>query len=263
MRRTRSALKLAGDVLPDGLARRFRAEFGWLGDLTTPVRDLDVYLLGFEAATDGLAAAAPEDLQPFRAHLERRRATARRALVRGLRSRRFEDLTAQWRAALTSMPADPGGPKAENDASRRIRRAGRRVLARGRRITPASPPEDLHNLRKRCKELRYALEFFESLHDPQAHRKAVRDLKGLQNCLGRFQDSQVQQREIRLFAEQMIRQPGVPAAALLAMGEVTASLAAAQRRARGEFADRFASFASPRGQRRLRRLTAVGGPSGA
>src|SRR4029077_7628283 len=40
-RRTRSAIKLLGDVLPDGLAASYAAEFKWLGDLTTPTRDLD------------------------------------------------------------------------------------------------------------------------------------------------------------------------------------------------------------------------------
>ena len=49
VRWTRSALKLCGGALPAGLARDFRAEFRWLGDLTTPTRDLDVYLLGFAA----------------------------------------------------------------------------------------------------------------------------------------------------------------------------------------------------------------------
>src|ERR1019366_9397169 len=47
VRRTRSALKLAGDALPPGLARRFAPEFRWLGALTTPTRDLDVYLLDY------------------------------------------------------------------------------------------------------------------------------------------------------------------------------------------------------------------------
>ena len=44
VRRTRSALKLLGDVLPGDLTLRFAAEFRWLGDLTTPLRDLDVQL---------------------------------------------------------------------------------------------------------------------------------------------------------------------------------------------------------------------------
>ncbi|HYB48413.1 MAG TPA: CHAD domain-containing protein, partial [Streptosporangiaceae bacterium] len=46
VRRTRSAIKLLGEVLPDDLAAHYAAEFKWLGDLTTPTRDLDVHLLG-------------------------------------------------------------------------------------------------------------------------------------------------------------------------------------------------------------------------
>jgi CHAD domain-containing protein len=49
VRRTRSAVKLLGAVLPDELAEHYKAEFKWLGDVTTPVRDLDVHLLGFDA----------------------------------------------------------------------------------------------------------------------------------------------------------------------------------------------------------------------
>ena len=62
VRRTRSALKLAGDVLPGGLAGRFRPEFKWLGDLTTPTRDLDVYLLGYPSMAAGLVAATAGEL---------------------------------------------------------------------------------------------------------------------------------------------------------------------------------------------------------
>jgi len=57
VRRTRSALKLTGDVLPGDMAARFRPEFKWLGDLTTPTRDLDVYLLGYAGMAAGLVAA--------------------------------------------------------------------------------------------------------------------------------------------------------------------------------------------------------------
>ena len=48
VRRTRSVLKMLGDVLPPGLAERVAPEFRWLGDITTPTRDLDVYLLELE-----------------------------------------------------------------------------------------------------------------------------------------------------------------------------------------------------------------------
>ncbi len=55
VRRTRSVLKLAGSVLPASLPDRYRPEFKWLGDLTTPTRDLDVYLLGYPAMAAGLS----------------------------------------------------------------------------------------------------------------------------------------------------------------------------------------------------------------
>ena len=66
VRRTRSALKLIGDVLPGDLTLRFASEFRWLGDLTTPVRDLDVQLLEFPGMAARLVAADAADLEPFR-----------------------------------------------------------------------------------------------------------------------------------------------------------------------------------------------------
>jgi CHAD domain-containing protein len=257
VRRTRSALKLAGEVLPGGMTGRFRPEFKWLGDLTTPTRDLDVYLLGYPDMTARLVAATPEDLQPFHAHLERGRAAAQRQLARGLRSARFGRLRRDWPDALAGAAARPGAtrPSVARLAASRIARAHRRVLRDGRAITPASPAESLHELRKRCKELRYLLEFFGSLYDPGEHWRAVKELKALQDCLGEFQDTQVQREEIRDFAAQMMDERAAPAATLLAMGEIAAGLAARQHRARGEFTGRFRDFASPAGQSRIRALT--------
>ena len=82
-------------------------------------------------------------------------------------------------------------------------RAFRRIVAQGAAITAESPPESLHDLRKRAKELRYLLEFFASLHDPVAYRKVVGELKSLQDGLGDFQDSQVQREEIHALADAM------------------------------------------------------------
>jgi CHAD domain-containing protein len=257
VRRTRSALKLTGDVLPAGVTAAFRPEFKWLGDLTTPTRDLDVYLLGYPGMAAGLVAATAEELQPFRAHLERSRAAAQRQLARGLRSARFVRLGRDWPDALAGAANRPGAarPSAARLAASRIGRAHRRVLRDGCAITADSPPESLHELRKRCKELRYLLEFFGSLYDPGEHWRAVRELKTLQDCLGEFQDTQVQREEIQTFAAQMMERRAAPAATLLAMGEVAAGLAVRQRQARGEFAGRFRDFASPAGLSRFRALT--------
>ena len=270
VRRTRSALKLFGDAVgglsADELAF-FAAEFKWVGDLTTPTRDLDVHLLDFEETARGLAAAKPDDLEPFRAYLEQRRRKEFRALVRGLRSARFTGLTSQWRARLVAAREEAAAParkgrsrsvRAQETAGllamERTRATFTRVAKRGAAITPDSPAESLHDLRKRAKELRYALEFFAPLHDPAAYAKVIADLKRLQDCLGEFQDTEVQISEIRALAAAMLAAGEAPAVTLLAMGEITAGLAARQRAARADFGRRFAAFADVEGQRRMSAL---------
>ena len=257
VRRTRSALKLAGDALPDGVAGRFRPEFKWLGDLTTPTRDLDVYLLGYSDMAASLVAATPGELEPFHDHLRRSRAAQQRLLVRGLRSARFARLSSQWRQALTTAASARSRPSVARLAASRIARAHRRVIRDGSAISVTSPPESLHELRKRCKELRYLLELFGSLYDPGEQWRAVRELKALQDCLGEFQDTQVQHEELRAFADQMMAENAAPAATLLAMGEIAAGLITRQRQARSEFAGRFRDFASPASQGRIRTLIGI------
>jgi CHAD domain-containing protein len=274
VRRTRSALKLFGDALT-GLTGKefafFAGEFKWVGDLTTPTRDLDVHLLDFEETARGLAAAKPDDLEPFRAYLEQRRRKEFRALTRGLRSARFTTLTREWRTKLVKVQQDSSGParasrtrsgqlyKATGGtagllAAERTRVAFAKVAKRGAAITQDTPAEALHDLRKRCKELRYALEFFAPLHDPAGFAMVVGDLKRLQDCLGEFQDTDVQIGEIRALAAAMLAAREAPAVTLLAMGEVTAGLAARQRAARADFERRFAAFADVAGQRRMSAL---------
>ena len=265
VRRTRSAIKLLGAVLPADLAEHFKAEFKWLGDVTTPVRDLDVHLLGFDALTEQLVAASPDDLEPLRAFLVRRRAREFRRLAAALRGPRFRAITDDWRKALLEI-RDVDGPRRRRPTAAVLARAAtgkafRRVAAQGDAITLDSPPESLHDLRKRAKELRYLLEFFAPLYDQVAYRKVLSDLKQLQDCLGEFQDSEVQRHEIRDLADAMLTDSmlagrAAPAATLLAMGEIAAKLALSQAEARAEFAARFARFAGPAGRERVRVLLA-------
>lgn len=265
VRRTRSTLKLGRDALPAEFPSRWEPEFRWLGDLTTPVRDLDVYQLDLPAMAGWLVAAEPSALEPLAAHLDRRRTTARRTLLRGVRSPRFERLMTQWQQALTDLDQQPSEPRPDSVADERppvsarrlahrdIAGAFRRVARDGRAITPQSPGEALHDLRKRCKELRYALEVFAPVTDPALSRRAVKDLKSVQDVLGRFQDAEVQRHALGECAAAMMA-GGTPAEAVLAMGELTARLETAQRRARAEFDPAFARLIRPASAERMRRL---------
>jgi CHAD domain-containing protein len=206
----------------------------------------------------GVEAASPADLEPLRAFLARRRAREVRRLAAALRGPRFRAIADDWRKALLEL-RDTGSPRRRRPTAKALAlsttgRAFRRIAAQGGAITPASPPESLHDLRKRAKELRYLLEFFAPVHDPVAYRKVVGDLKQLQDCLGDFQDSEVQRDEISSLAEAMLAERAAPAATLLAMGEIAAKLARSQVQARDEFAARFARFAGPAGHERVRVL---------
>jgi CHAD domain-containing protein len=256
VRRTRSVLKLAGAVLPASMPVRYGPEFKWLGDLTTPTRDLDVYLLGYQAMAGQLVAATEPELRPFHDYLVSQRGAAQRQLARGLRSARFAELARAWQDDLEQVAAAPGRrPPTGRFAASQIARAHERVLRSGGAIDAASPPQALHDLRKRCKELRYLLEVFASLHDAADQWRAVSELKALQNCLGEFQDTEVQQTELRAFARKMMADASVPAETVLAMGEIAAGLAVRQRAARAEFAGLFAGFASARGRARIDALS--------
>ena len=263
VRRTRSLLKLGRPALPAHVREAWEPQFKWLGDLTTPVRDLDVYQLGLPEMAGWLVAASAADLEPFQAHLARRRAADRRTLLRALRGARLRRLLDDWAGELSALAdsarsADGAAWSAGALARANVARAHRRVVRGGTSISDSSPPEDLHVLRKRCKELRYALEMFAPVLDDAQVAKAIKDLKSLQDVLGRFQDSEVQRMTLHGFAQEMVAD-GAPAEALLAMGELMSHLYAEQQRARAEFATAFASYVRPASHRRMLRLLGSGG----
>jgi CHAD domain-containing protein len=266
VRRTRSLLKLGRPALPPYVRDVWEPQFKWLGDRTTPVRDLDVYQLGLPEMAGWLVAAAAADLEPFKAHLAHRRAAERRALVRALRSARLRRLLDDWSGELAGLADSAHSPdgaawSAGALARAQLVRAHRRVVRGGAAISDASPPGDLHVLRKRCKEQRYALEMFAPVLGDAEVRTAIKDLKNLQDVLGRFQDSEVQWTTLRGFAHEMVADRA-PAEALLAMGELTGHLHAEQQRARAEFPGAFASYIRPASRRRMARLLGGGKAAG-
>ena len=145
---------------------------------------------------DDLAASVsrPHDLQPLADHLAKQRAAAHRALKRSLRSKRFSDLCRSWRAELGAVISAPAPRRSPPPvlADHRLHRTYRKVTKRARAINAASPSEEIHALRKACKEMRYLLDVFKPLCDPQAYRKVIADFKQLQDILGDFQDGEVQ-----------------------------------------------------------------------
>ena len=246
VRRTRSLLKLTGDVLPDGFAERYSPEFKWLADLTGPTRDLDVFLREIDDLAKGLTAGSRADLDAFVGHLRARRLVECRRLGRGLRSERLTDLLDRWRNDLNAVIESPRPQvgTARELARNRLRRAGSRVAHRATAITPASLDEDVHALRKRAKELRYLLTVFAPLCRPRVYRALVTDLKLIQDVSGRFQNGSVQVHALRDYAAKMAVHPDVSAPSLLVMDELATRIQQRQARTRGKLTYLLGPFAA-------------------
>jgi CHAD domain-containing protein len=115
------------------------------------------------------------------------------------------------------------------------------VLQEGDAITVASPPEALHDLRKSCKKLRYLMEFFQSLYAEEKIKLLIKNLKGLQEVLGDFQDYAVQEENLKLISEEMMALK-IHANTFLAIGVLIQDLDAHRSKAREDFASRFEVF---------------------
>ena len=139
------------------------------------------------------------------AELERRRRAAHAELARALRS---DDVPRAARRAGSAWLTDPDVAPADDRrlgpfVAERIAKAQRKVLTDGRAITPASPAERLHDLRKDTKKLRYLLECFGSLFPTKGRKAFVAQLKALQDNLGEHQDAEVHLAQLRELAHDL------------------------------------------------------------
>ena len=259
VRRTRSALRQLGGVLPSDEVAHLEDEFRWLASVTGTCRDLDVFRLAVESylrTGSGLAAA----LGPFLAHLAQHRAAAHRELVRALAGRRFSRLVQRLEALLASPPAGGGEPIGAV-AGRAIQRVHARLLRAGQRVGHGPDAALLHRVRIEGKRLRYLLEFFASLYPPGRIGPLVARLKALQDALGGFHDAVVHTRRLLAMAEEMGTAGLGSPATFLAMGRLASWLEAQGEAHRQQFEEVFQAFSSAPSRRLRVLLQPEEGPS--
>ncbi len=249
VRRTRSALTQIKDIFAPDLVEPYKEAFGWVGEITGPVRDLDVYLLDFNSYQASLPEALRPHLEPLRDFILAHYDDEQKTLTEHLDSKRFRDMLRSWRTFLEApVPERSVVPNAMRPAKAvaddRIWTMYKRVRKEGRAINLASPPEDMHELRKSCKKLRYLIEFFDSLYPKQEGRQLVKLLKVLLDNLGKFQDLAVQAEHLRDIAQRMRDEGRASTDTLLTMGVLVGDLLEHQEQARQDFAEIFANFDS-------------------
>ena len=199
-RRMRAAIKLFQDALPER-ARWFRGELKFFAGVMGDVRDLDVQIEQLEGwASEG----DEEDLEPILRiveAIEKQRAKARIRLLEALDSARYEHFESSFAGMLRRGPTarTPPGKEPEDSpaagqpvldaASGLLARPYRRWRKAANRIDDSFHPEEYHELRKKGKQLRYALEFLSDVYGKETTDEFVKPLKALQDVLGKHQDS--------------------------------------------------------------------------
>ncbi len=258
-RRARCALAEMKHVFPAETVQYLREELKWLGTRTGPVRDMDVYLLKMDDYRAELPADARMHLEPLDAYLHRHHDSERRALIEALDSDRYRELVAKWSLLVKRRARDDASCTNASRpilslASQRIWRTYRRVYKDGRAIDATTPAEALHELRIRCKRLRYLLEFFRSLYPPEPLQQLIGALKQLQDNLGDFNDFEVQQVKLQSFAKEMHAEGLASVESLIAIGSLVQYLRQRQGEERERFARCFKEFARRRQRRLFREL---------
>jgi CHAD domain-containing protein len=248
VRRSRSILRHGRDVLPPDVLAWIEPGLKLVGDLTGPPRDLDVQALEWDGSVAVLDDADRRSLDPLHRQLLRDRQAAHEQLAQHLREGDVTNLLRRWHDAVHA-PMDPAsaGPRGADPLAdvvrRRVAKAQHRLLANGRAIRPDTPAEDVHDVRKDAKKLRYLLECFADLFPADDRKAFVKRLKRLQDLLGTHQDAEVQAGELRHAAEEL---PATTApATYVAVGRLVEHLERTRVAARGGFGERFAEYDSP------------------
>lgn len=258
VRRTRAMLSNAKRVIPADVLEPTRADFAWLGLITGPSRDLDVYQIEWPTYVVGLDEPATAALDPVRAHLQTERERAHEQLTAELRGVPARAVFARWSTWL-DHPLSPDAdvpPAAHRPLGRfvakRIARAHDTMIERGRSITTATPAEVLHDLRKDAKKLRYLVECFGGLYEASARKPFVQRLKALQDNLGEHQDAEVHVAQLRDVSATIAAT--APLDTVLATGQLVERMEQRRLASRAEFAERFAAFDTPATRRALAAL---------
>ncbi len=248
VRRTRSLISQLKKVLPTEKIAYFNNEFKWLGLITGPVRDLDVYLLKKEEFHDMLPEQLHPGLMAFLESLKHMRKKDLRAMQRELRSERIEKLFSDWELFLTSSPGESwtGAEKyCKKVAIKVINKRFQHLLKDGLQIDDTTPDQALHRLRIQGKKLRYLIEFFRSFFADNEVKIFLKQMRKLQNNLGDFNDLSVQQAMLCHYQEGLTGRSKRTVMVASALGGLISHLSDDHRRVRRKFKKAFNNFSSP------------------
>lgn len=250
VRRTRSLLSLMKKVLPAESSAYFQKEFSWLGSVTGPLRDIDVYLLEKDAYLGLLPESLRSGMYGFFEQIQSRRADELRILRKHLGSSRYQDLISDWRAFLeqpdSGLHDGAGAGRCRTFSDEMILKQFKSFLRHGNVIDDSSPDEKLHKLRIRGKKFRYLLEFFKSFYDQEEMNAFLKHMKKLQDNLGTFNDLSVQQSMLTAELDALRGRNLQSLRFAASLGGLIGVLSEKHKTVRAQFESTYSAFAQPR-----------------
>jgi CHAD domain-containing protein len=258
LRRTRSCLGQLKRSLPEDRLGTFKPEFAWLGSVTGPRRDLDVFLLDMKRYRKRFDAASRRSFEPLLELIDDDRRREHDRLVAELDTERYRSLVTGWRAFLDAPVRERDAPQAGLPIAEvvveRIRSSHERVLRRGRGIDAMKATGRLHRLRIDAKKLRYLLEFFRDLFPSETVKPLIVTLKRLQDHLGKLNDLVVQQSSLSNIVSRLESGGNTPATTFVTVGRLLQRLSDEERRTRRRFAVEWKRFDDEKTAHRIARL---------
>ena len=257
LRRIRSVLAVTGDC-GDGESARLRGALRSFGRATNRLRDLDVQL----QAETHYATLLPEALHPglalMMAGIRSERSEALARVRQHLQSQNYDctisEIDARF-ACSDALPPCAGAPAPIGPlVARRVMKRHRRIRKAAKELTLDSPDSDFHRVRLHAKKLRYLLEFFGELLDEPRLAQAVTQLKQLQDRLGDFNDTRVQ--EATMMHHVQSSDGTAPPELLLAVGGLVSALHDLRADQRHHARKAIHRFGSSQVRRELRALVA-------
>jgi CHAD domain-containing protein len=189
-RRARAFLRASGRHVDPGWRRLLAEPLGRLGEVTGPVRDLDVLLEHLRVEVETLDETDRRGGAQLLAKLEEARGEARSRMLDGLEEDGYQLLLARLRfpprlaQGVESIPLD-------RIARREFGRLAKHVAKLGKRPDDAA----LHGLRIALKRARYTAEL--AAPRSKAGRRFVSRAKALQDVLGQHQDAVIAEQRLR------------------------------------------------------------------
>jgi len=258
VRRARYLVRTARNLLAREAYDSLRSDLSWLGTVTGPARDFDVHLEQLRSDAERLGSEEEDALAPLVSLIRARRAEAHGRLLDALASARFAEFHARAKRICEPAPDAPplielGSPVVEL-ASTRTWKAWRRLVRDGRAIQNDTPAAALHEVRLDAKRLRYLLDFFHRVFPTEDVQRLTKELRRLQNNLGRFNDARVQQSGLRGFAADLVASGEARPEAVVVIGRLVEDAVAREYAERERFSGHFARFDGANNRKRVRRL---------